>query len=96
MNRVRRDRLEIVYDILSSCIGGEKIAWLMIKTRIAHRPLKRYLALLIKNELIETKKANGEKIYITTPKGKTLSQKIYEIYGTSGLEFHSIVNKWRE
>jgi len=90
MGRVRRDRLEIVYDILSSCTDGEKTGWLMLKSRLGYRTLKKYLKLLADNGFVQIEKTDGDQIYTTTPQGKELIQKIHEIYNTSGLTFYSI------
>ena len=93
MSRVRRDRLEIVYDILSSCIKGEKAGWLMLKSRLSYYALKKYLKILTENRLIRIEKTDGDKICTTTPKGKELIQKIHEIYDASGLTFYSATSR---
>ena len=86
---MRRDRLEIIYDILSSCIEGEKTGWLMLKSRLSYRTLKKYLELLTNNGFVQIEKTDGDQIYTTTPQGKELTKKIHEIYNASGLDFYS-------
>jgi len=91
IKRTKRDRLEILYDLLSSCTGGEKITWLMAKSRLSYKPLSKYLKILTMKGYIATTKSNGEIIYKTTQKGENLIKKIYEVYSLSGLNFLSVI-----
>jgi len=63
----RRDRHDIIAEILKTAKQGEKKTYIMYKARLSHSQLKLYLGLLNRNGMII--KDNG--VYKTTPKGLT-------------------------
>ena len=71
----RRDRHDIIAEILKTAMGGKRKTFIMYKARLSHSQLKLYLALLDQNEMI----ANNNGIYETTPKGLTFIREFEEI-----------------
>jgi len=61
----RRDRHDIVAEILKTARDGEKKTCIMYKARLSHSQLKYYLSLLDQSGLI----MNDDGVYRTTPKG---------------------------
>ncbi len=61
----RRDRHDIVAEILKQAKDGEKKTCIMYKARLSHSQLKYYLSLLGRSGLI----MNNDGVYRTTPKG---------------------------
>ena len=71
----RRDRHDIIAEILETAKRGEKKTYIMYKARLSHSQLKLYLELLNRNGMIVYK--NG--VYKTTPKGLTFVQELESI-----------------
>jgi len=63
----RRDRHDIIAEILKTAKSGQKKTYIMYKARLSHAQLKLYLELLNRNGMI----INDEGVYKTTPKGLT-------------------------
>ena len=61
----RRDRHDIIVEILKTAKGGEKKTYIMYKARLSHSQLKLYLDLLNQNGMI----TNYDGVYKTTSKG---------------------------
>ena len=61
----RRDRHDIIVEILKTAKEGEKKTYIMYKARLSHSQLKLYLGILDRNGMIM--KDNG--VYRTTSKG---------------------------
>ncbi len=61
----RRDRHDIIAEILKTAKRGEKKTYIMYKARLSHSQLKLYLELLNRNGMI----LNDDGVYKTTPKG---------------------------
>lgn len=61
----RRDRHDIIGEILKTAAGGQKKTYIMYKARLSHSQLKLYLELLDRNGMI----VQNDGVYMTTPKG---------------------------
>ncbi|UCE95947.1 MAG: hypothetical protein JSV51_09675 [Candidatus Bathyarchaeota archaeon] len=61
----RRDRHDIIAEILKTARRGEKKTYIMYKARLSHSQLKLYLELLNKSGMI----VNDNGVFRTTPKG---------------------------
>ncbi|MCK4222827.1 hypothetical protein KAX01_00890 [Candidatus Bathyarchaeota archaeon] len=61
----RRDRHDIVAEILKTAMNGQKKTCIMYKARLSHSQLKYYLSLLNQSGLI----MNDDGVYKTTSKG---------------------------
>ena len=88
---VRRDRLQIVNDILLSIQeknGKIRPTHLLYKSNLAHNKMKAYLNELIEKELIREDAEDGKKYYFLTEKGiKFISEfkKVREFVDSFGL-----------
>ncbi|UCH32910.1 MAG: hypothetical protein JSV05_09605 [Candidatus Bathyarchaeota archaeon] len=71
----RRDRHDIIAEILKTATGGKRKTFIMYKARLSHAQLKLYLALLDQNEMI----VNDNGVYKTTPKGLTFIREFESI-----------------
>ena len=61
----RRDRHDIIVEILKTARDGEKKTYIMYKARLSHSQLKLYLDILNRNGMI----INEDSVYKTTSKG---------------------------
>ncbi len=61
----RRDRHDIIAEILKTARRGEKKTYIMYKAKLSHAQLKLYLELLNRSGMI----MNENGVYKTTPKG---------------------------
>jgi predicted transcriptional regulator len=61
----RRDRHDIIAEILKTAKEGEKKTYIMYKARLSHAQLKLYLDFLNQNGMI----VNSDGVYQTTSKG---------------------------
>jgi predicted transcriptional regulator len=61
----RRDRHDIIVEILKTAREGEKKTYIMYKARLSHSQLKLYLGMLNRNGMI----VNDSGVYKTTSKG---------------------------
>lgn len=67
----RRNRVNIIVEILKLCLKGEKATHVIYKSNINFKRFQAYTQYLIGKELLEViEKLNGSKIYRTTEKGK--------------------------
>jgi predicted transcriptional regulator len=71
----RRDRHEIIAEILKTAKPGKKKTDIMYTARLSHSQLKLYLRLLSRTGMIVNK--NG--VYVTTPKGLTFVREFESI-----------------
>lgn len=78
-HRVRRDRLQIVYNILDVCTTETNKTAIVYRVNLNFRSINPYLDLLIKNGLIAK---NGSTIYKTTSNGVKLMKDIESIQNT--------------
>jgi len=65
----RRDKLFIMAEIIGIAIKGTSKTQIMYKANLSSSQLKRYLALLSHNNLLEKFARDGKEIYKATPKG---------------------------
>ena len=71
----RRDRHEIIAEILKTAQKGRKKTDIMYTARLSHSQLKLYLRLLDRTGMI----VNKEGVYVTTPKGLTFVREFESI-----------------
>jgi predicted transcriptional regulator len=71
----RRDRHDIIMEILKTAMGGRKKTYIMYKARLSHSQLKLYLELLNRNGMI----MNNDGVFKTTPKGLTFIKEFESI-----------------
>ncbi len=71
----RRDRHDIIAEILKTAKGGKKKTYIMYKARLSHSQLELYLKLLNRNGMI----VNNDGVYRTTPKGLTFVREFESI-----------------
>lgn len=72
MSSIRRDRLQIVNDILLSIRdknGKIRPTHLLYKSNLAHNKMKLYVSELIEKELIKEGVEEGKRYYFLTDKG---------------------------
>jgi predicted transcriptional regulator len=72
----RRDRHDIIVEILKAAKKGEKKTCIMSKVRLSHSQLKLYLGYLNQNGMI----VNDNGVYKTTPKGLAYIQEFESIH----------------
>ncbi|MEA2090612.1 MAG: winged helix-turn-helix domain-containing protein, partial [Thermoproteota archaeon] len=65
----RRDRLQIMAQILQIAKHGSLKTTIMYKANLSFAQLNKYLKLLLNLELLEAKNQNGRTVYKTTKKG---------------------------
>jgi len=71
----RRDRHDIIAEILKTAKIGKKKTYIMYKAKLSHSQLKLYLELLNQSGMI----VNDNGVYKTTPKGLTFVQEFESI-----------------
>lgn len=74
---VKRDRVEIIAEILSLCLKPQIKTQVMYGTNLSWKMLQHYLSQLQKLEFLEVH--NETKKYVTTKRGKELVQKWKEL-----------------
>lgn len=80
---VKRDKLEIVQEILQKCIGGASKTNIVYKVNLNFRTVNPYLDLLTTKGLLEAS-SGSSKIYRTTEKGINLLRDLEKV--RDGLE----------
>jgi predicted transcriptional regulator len=75
---VRRSREEIIFEILSICIEGEKVTKIVYRANTNFTTIKAYLNLLKKKELIECPESSS-RLYRTTPKGIDMINRLKQL-----------------
>ncbi len=71
----RRDRHDIIAEILKTARQGMKKTYIMYRARLSHSQLKQYLELLNRNGMI----IHDDGVYKTTPKGLTFVRELESI-----------------
>ncbi len=71
----RRDRHDIIADILKTAKEGKRKTYIMYKARLSHSQLKLYLELLNRSGMI----IYSDGVYRTTPKGLTFVREFESI-----------------
>jgi len=79
----RRDRHEIIAEILKTAINGKVKTHIMYKARLSYAQLNEYLPKLVDKGLLEAKKVKPRKqekvVYVTTKKGIALYEGLTSI-----------------
>jgi len=69
----RRDRHDIIVEILKTAMGGRVKTHIMYKARLSYAQLNQYLPRLVENGFLENQKIKRRRDYVrvfkTTPKG---------------------------
>lgn len=82
MVRVRRERGEVIMSILRVALKGAKKTHIQQLANMNPAMLKRYFSPLVKAGLLEAcEDPNGDVIYRTTDKGKSLLRMAEQFYG---------------
>ena len=68
--------MDIIAHILAIAKEGERKTHIMYGANLSYTLLKKYLALLLETNLLQTRKNKGKVIYTTTEKGIELLQKM--------------------
>jgi predicted transcriptional regulator len=87
--RKRRDRLDVINEILDTAVHGVVKTRIMYKTNLNFRQFESYVNTLLEADLVEVLDKEGRKLYRTTEKGKLLLNKLREtswILGAIGRE----------
>ncbi len=80
----RRDRLYIIAEILKIAEDGSLKTQIMYKANLSFAQLNEYLSFLLRMKLLEIRKEERKKIYITTSKGEDYLVKYGEISSLLG------------
>jgi predicted transcriptional regulator len=81
---MKRNREEIISQILNVCRNGAIKTRVVYQANLNFKTVEPYLALLVKNNLLEVQ--NGEKrMYETTQKGESLLVAINQVNELSGI-----------
>ena len=75
----RRDSLSILTDLLRYAINGAKKTHLLYKSNLNSLTIKKYIWYAIKNGYIQWRREGREGIFVTTPKGMELVEKMNEV-----------------
>lgn len=76
MAKHRRSRTDIIADILGIAAEGALKTRIMYGANLSYTQLKKYLPLLLKEKLLQTRKGDDWMIYTTTEKGRKFLQEI--------------------
>ncbi|HLP79660.1 MAG TPA: winged helix-turn-helix domain-containing protein [Acidobacteriota bacterium] len=74
----KRDRLEVIYDILSTISaksGTIKPTHILYKSNLSHSMMEEYMEELLEKGFIEQAEHKGSRTYVITPKGLEYLQK---------------------
>ena len=74
--KMRRSKLELIFDMLKAIEKGKKITHLLYKTKTSHGLLKGYIKKLSDGGIIITRKIKKFNIITLTPKGKKMLKSI--------------------
>ena len=74
----RRDRLEVINEILDVAVNGVVKTKIMYRTNVNFRQFESYVDALLEAGLVEVFEKNGRRVYRTTQKGKLLLSKLRE------------------
>lgn len=74
----RRDRLEVINEILDVAVDGVVKTRIMYRTNVNFRQFENYVDPLLDAGLIEVSDNDSRRIYRTTDKGKVLLSKLSE------------------
>ena len=80
----RRDKLDIIAEILKIAQDGLLKTQIMYRANLSFAQLNEYLDFLTKIELLEIAKENRKTMYKTTNKGERYLEKYHDISGILG------------
>jgi len=75
----KRDSLLILVDLLKNAINGTKKTHLLYKSNLNSCTIKKYIWYAIKNGYMQWRREGREGIFVTTPKGMKLVEKMNEV-----------------
>jgi len=76
----RRNRIDILYQILLLCQEPQQKTWVMFKCNLSYELLQNYIGFLISNDFLRVLKTEDNKEYYqTTEKGKNLLREYKKI-----------------
>jgi len=75
----KRDSLIILTDLLRYAVNGTKKTHLLYKSNLNSLTIKKYIWYAIKNEYMQWRREGREGIFVTTPKGIKLVEKMNEV-----------------
>jgi len=87
--RMRRDRLEILINILEICSKDEaNKTKIVYQTNINFRVANLYLDMLVKEDLVKVVNPGPRERYVTTKNGMVIIEKVKQVYDC--MELYSI------
>ena len=81
---MKRNREEIISQILNVCRNGAIKTRVVYQANLNFKTVEPYLALLVKNNLLEVQQGE-KKMYETTEKGETLLEALNQVSVLSGI-----------
>jgi predicted transcriptional regulator len=81
---MKRNREEIISQILNVCKNGAIKTRVVYQANLNFKTVEPYLALLIKNDLLEVQQGE-KKMYETTQKGESLLEAINQVNEMAGI-----------
>ena len=76
----RREKIQILTDILTLSLEGVKTTHLMYKANLSYSTLRKYLSIALKQGLIKkVYSSDGSVRYFVTDKGKLLLKRLKEV-----------------
>jgi predicted transcriptional regulator len=76
---MRRDKLQIILDILDICVKGANKTKIVYQANLNFKMVNIYLDILTNDGLLDLDK-DQSKLYVTTNKGKDLLKDLKQIY----------------
>jgi predicted transcriptional regulator len=76
---MRRDKLQIILDILEICVNGANKTKIVYQANLNFKMVNIYLDILTNDQLLDVD-SEQNKIYVTTNKGKELLKDVKQIY----------------
>jgi predicted transcriptional regulator len=76
---MRRDKLQIILDILEICVNGANKTKIVYQANLNFKMVNIYLDILTNDQLLDMD-SEQNKIYVTTNKGKELLKDVKQIY----------------
>lgn len=76
----RRGEAQILMDVLTICMNGEKLTHLMYKANLSYSTLRRYLLAMTDQGLIsKASTGSGSRVYHTTQKGRMILNELNHV-----------------
>jgi predicted transcriptional regulator len=84
MIHVRREKAELIAEILEACIDGASKTHIVTETNLNFRTVEPHISLLIEKGLVEVSPHRTWRRYRTTPEGREALKKIREVWRLLG------------